>query len=269
MITALTVAAIVLFICITGLINIQYRLLYYPSSFAPSTASLKAIHLKLWPSSSTDYRGLVPLDDAGYKKGTVIVFHGNGGTAADRTYYLDALTPLGYRVMLAEYPKYGGRRGELGEESFVSDAIETVRLAFEEYGSPLFILGESMGCGIAAAVAKKISIKIDGIILITPWDTLESVARSQFPFLPVRFLLKDQYDSISNLSAFKGKIAVVGAGTDAVIPIKHAKNLYDSLPGTTKRMWIFEGAGHNDWPGFADKAWWDGVMNFIGNNEKF
>lgn len=248
--------------------NIQYRLLYYPSSSAPSEESLKADHIKPWQSSITDYRGFIATNEVGRTKGTIIVFHGNGGTAADRAFYVKALDPLGYRVILAEYPRYGGRKGELGEKGFVNDASETVRLAFSKYGEPLFVLGESLGCGVAAAIAQETSVKIDGIVLITPWDTLASVAQSKFPFLPVRLFLKDKYDNINNLRSFKGRIAVVGAGRDEVIPIGHAKDLYHSLSGTSKRIWTIQGAGHNDWPMSTDTSWWKEIMDFVGGNNK-
>jgi pimeloyl-ACP methyl ester carboxylesterase len=248
--------------------DIQYRLLYYPSSSTPSEESLKAGNIKLWHSSTTDYRGFIGADEAGYRNGTIIVFHGNGGTAADRVFYVKALGTLGYRVILAEYPRYGGRKGELGEKAFVNDGSETVRLAFVKYGEPLFVLGESLGCGVAAAIAKETSVKIDGIVLITPWDTFASVARSKFPFLPVRLFLKDKYDNINNLRPFKGRIAVVGARRDEVIPIVHAENLYNSLSGTAKRMWTIQGVGHNDWPMSANTPWWKEIMDFVSNNEK-
>lgn len=257
------VAAIILSGC-----NIQNKLLYYPSSSAPSEESLKADNIKPWQSSITDYRGFVATNEVGHTNGTIIVFHGNGGTAADRVFYVKALGTLGYRVILAEYPRYGGRKGELGEKAFVNDASETVRLAFVKYGEPLFVLGESLGCGVAAAIAKETSVKIDGIVLITPWDTLASVAQSKFLFLPVRLFLKDKYDNINNLRSFKGRLAVVGAGRDEVIPIVHAKDLYNSLSGTAKRMWTIQGAGHNDWPMFINTTWWKDVMDFVSNNDK-
>jgi pimeloyl-ACP methyl ester carboxylesterase len=213
-----------------------------------------------------DYRGLAGMTEPEPTKGTVVIFHGNGGTAADRVFYVMTLGSLGYRVILAEYPRYGGRKGELGEKSFVDDGNETVRLAFEKYGAPFFLLGESLGCGVAAAVAKETSVEIDGIVLITPWDTLESVARSKFPFLPVRWLLKDKYDTIGNLKSFQGRVAVVGAGRDGLVPIRHAQNLYHSLSRDTTKMWTIEGAGHNDWPMFTNVAWWKEVMDFVSNS---
>ncbi len=243
--------------------NIQNWFLYYPSSSAPSDESLQVNHLKLWQSSGGDYRGVVGTNEVKEPKGTIVVFHGNGGTAADRVFYIAALSLMGYRVVLAEYPRYGGRKGDLGEKAFVADAHETVRLAFEQFGGPFFLLGESLGCGVAAAVVKGTSVQVDGIILITPWDTLTSVARSKFPFLPVRLLLTDTYDSIDNLKAFKGKIAVIGAGRDNVIPIKHANHLYTSLTSTKKRMWTIQEAGHNDWPIHTNANWWKEIMDFV------
>jgi pimeloyl-ACP methyl ester carboxylesterase len=143
-----------------------------------------------------------------------------------------------------------------------------VRLAFAKYGEPLFLLGESLGCGVAAAIARETSVKIDGIVLITPWDTLASVAQSAFPLLPVRYFLKDKYDNINNLRSFKRRIAVVGAGRDEIVPIVHAKKLYDSLPGTAKRMWTIQGAGHNDWPMVTNVLWWKEIMGFVSSNNK-
>ena len=252
------------FMIISGC-DLQNKFLYYPGSSAPSEESLKADNLRRWPSSAGDYRGLVVANDVGGPKGTIIVFHGNGGIAADRTYYLKDLGTLGYRVILAEYPGYGGRKGELGEKAFVHDAVETVRLASEKYGGSLFLLGESLGCGVAAAVVAVTPVKIDGIVLITPWDTLRSIAHEKFPFLPVRMILTDSYDNIGNLGFFKGRIAVVGAERDEVIPLAHARKLYESLPGSTRRMWIMQGAGHNDWPNHVNSMWWKEIMDFLWN----
>ncbi len=242
--------------------NLQNNMLYYPSSFVPSGEELFAAGMQFWPSGQKDYRGFIGLGKIGHTKGTVIVFHGNAGTAADRAFYMTALEPLGYRVILAEYPGYGARRGELGEASFVSDAVGTIRMAAEKYGEPILLLGESLGCGVAAGAAGNGSLKIAGIILITPWDTLLAVARSKFPLFPVSLFMKDKYDNIGNLRGFRGKICIIGAERDEIIPINHAHELYQSLPGN-KKMWIIKGAGHNDWPMFVDMLKWREFMDFV------
>ncbi len=184
----------------------QNKFLYFPNDEWPSAGRCwRAENLALWQATGSDFRGLISASNAPTPSGTIVLFHGNGGTAYDRSFYLEPLTELGFRVILAEYPQYGGRPGKVGEKPFVADGLETVRHAFEQYGEPLYLLGESLGCGVAAAVAKKTSTPIAGIILITPWDTLAAVAKSLFPFLPVTMLLTDKYDSIGNLQSFQEK----------------------------------------------------------------
>lgn len=242
--------------------NMQNRLLYYPGFYLPSAAELASLNLRFWPSGPKGYRGFTGASEIRDSKGTVIVFHGNAGTAADREYYVAALGPLGYRVILAEYPGYGKRDGELGERSFVADARETLRLAAEQHGEPVFLLGESLGCGVAAGLAGDKSLKIAGLIIITPWDTLAAVAGSHFPWLPVRLFLTDRYDNIENLKSFPRRIAVVGAERDDIVPVRHAEALYKSLPGE-KRMWVIRGAGHNDWLMRIGPSEWREWMDYL------
>jgi len=224
---------------------------------------LASVNMKFWPETANGYRGLVSTLDAPAPSGTIVLFHGNGGTALDREFYLEPLMKLGFRVILAEYPKYGGRPGKVGEKPFVADGLETVNLAYKQYGEPLYLLGESLGCGVAAAIAKQTDVPIAGIILITPWDTLAAVAKSLFPFLPVKLVLTDKYDSIENLKKYPRKISVVAAERDEILPIKHAYNLYESLPEGKKKMWVIKGAGHNDWPFYADVSLFKEITDFI------
>jgi uncharacterized protein len=245
--------------------SLQGKMIYYPAHYLPSQAQLQADHLRFWPNGFNDYRGFVREPAAGKIKGTFIVFHGNAGTASDRAYYLKPLTQLGYRVILAEYPGYGKRSGEPGEEVFVKDAKETLRLVSEQYEGQIFLLGESLGSGVAAATIKDSSVKIGGVILITPWDTLLSVAKEKMPWLPVGWLLHDRYDSVRNLKGYQGKIVIVGAERDTLIPIAHSRELFNSLTVSESlhKMYVISRAGHNDWPDRIDFDWWKEVTDFI------
>ncbi len=237
-------------------------MLYYPNSYIPSQESLAADNIQFWPSGPNGYRGFLSTASLNNGKGTLIVFHGNAGTASDRIFYVKALSSLGFRVVLAEYPAYGGRKGELGETAFVNDAKETLRLVLEKYGKPVFLLGESLGCGVAASVVRDAPVPIEGIILITPWDTLMSVAKEKFPWFPARLFLRDKYDTVENLKTFLGRVAVVGVERDEVIPVQHALALFESLPGN-KKMWTIKGAGHNDWPALVGPSLWKELTEFI------
>jgi hypothetical protein len=260
----ITVCGVVIVMLLLGGCDLQHRMLYYPSSSIPSEQSIAGAGLSFWPASGGDYRGFSGGNSTGHVRGTFIVFHGNGGTAADRYFYAEALGSLGYRVILAEYPRYGGRMGELGESAIVEDAGETLRLAFDSFGGPMYLLGESLGCGIVSAVVRITPVPVEGLVLITPWDTLRSVAKERLPLLPVGLFLKDTYDNIGNLASFRGRIAIVGAGRDEFIPLRHARNLYRSLALPAVKMWLIAEAGHNDWPALVGPLWWEEVLSFVG-----
>ena len=95
----------------------QDQLLYLPDPTPPSAANLRprlGPALAPWPlASGSAFRGYVRAEAGATQgwRGTLVLFHGNAGSARDRTYYLNALEPLGVRVILAEYPGYGGRDG--------------------------------------------------------------------------------------------------------------------------------------------------------------
>lgn len=247
----------------------QGKMLYFPSrrSREAEADQAKQYGLLLWHEEPADYYGLVSADFQGPSKGVVLVCHGNAGSAVDRFYYIGSLQRLGYRVVLYEYPGYGARPGELREDVFVADALRAARAAIEEFGGPLFVLGESLGCGIASAIAGSTELAVKGVILITPWDTLPNLAQDIYWALPAKLLVRDKYDNIANLRDFKGPIAVVMAGIDEVIPNKRTMNLFESLP-ENKRLWTLQGAGHNDWPGVVEEMWWKEVVDFVSGGNR-
>jgi alpha-beta hydrolase superfamily lysophospholipase len=247
---------------------LQDRMLYFPDvEPRQQTVEMAAwLGLALWPDAES-YYGLVsaapPLD----MKGTVLVWHGNGGSALHRVHYVRALERLGYRVVLLEYPGYGSRPGERSEASFVADARAATRLAKEAFGGPLYAWGESLGCGVASAVAADPELEIAGAAMITPWDTLPDLAQRIYWYLPARWIVRDRYDNIRNLSTFDGPVAVMMAEQDGIIPNVHTLRLYEAL-SVEKGLWVFQGAGHNTWPTAADAAWWAEAMVFLAEEAR-
>jgi alpha-beta hydrolase superfamily lysophospholipase len=247
--------------CLIGLAGVtmfQDRLLYFPAK--ATVADMVSDRLKAWPSTD-DFRGLVaqPPGDA---RGTVIVFHGNAGHAGHRAYYAEALAGLGLRVILAEYPGYGPRGGEMGEAHLVDDAEQGIVQAHRAHGAPLLVIGESLGAGVAAAAAARQRDKVAGLLLITPWDRLESVAGYHYPWLPVKWLLRDRYDSAAHLASFGRPVLVAVAERDSIVPARFGRALYDAL-AEPKRLVVIEASGHNDWPGRVDDAWWRSATSFL------
>lgn len=240
---------------------VQRRLLYLPATTPPHERVVQAAGLTFWPARAEPHRGFLAAEQPHTPRGTVIVFHGNAGSAADRSYYVRALAPLGYRVLLAEYPGYGGRPGQPSEAALISDAKETVELARHEFGSPIYLWGESLGCGIVSALAADNDVPVRAVILVTPWDSLPNLAQTIYWFFPTRWLVLDKFDNVENLADYSGRVAVVLAGRDEVIPLKHGHRLYESVT-SNKKLWVFEHAGHNSWPIGVGEVWWQEVMEF-------
>ena len=245
------------------------RRLLYPSSGRspwPAEGAIQSAGLAAWPREAPREapRALVAQGASGAAdpaRGTVVVFHGNGGNAADRAYYAEALVPLGFAVVLAEYPGYGDRPGSPSEAAYVADARETIRLAHEAFGGPLLVWGESLGAGVAAQAAPEAGVPVAAVVMLTPWDRLGAVAQEAFPFVPARLVLRDRYDSVAGLSAYGGPVAVLVAERDEVIPSARGLALYEALRGP-KRLWTFPGAGHNSWPLAPEEAWWREVTDW-------
>ena len=245
---------------------LQRRMIYFPDPERPSVETVKSVGLRFWPDGATNYKGFISARASGHFQGTVIAFHGNAGSAWHRDYFVNALEPLGYRVVLAEYPAYGGRPGAPGETVFVQDAVETIRQVLAAFQTPVYLLGESMGCAVAAAAAAHPDISTAGLILITPWDSLPDLAQSLYWYLPARLLTRDRFDSVYNLRAYRHPVAVAVAMEDEVVPNKHSMRLYDALK-TAKKLWRFEGSGHNNWPTHPGAPWWREAMEFVATGE--
>ncbi|MBN1998747.1 alpha/beta fold hydrolase [candidate division KSB1 bacterium] len=244
----------------------QRRLIYYPDKQKPQKTRLDDAGLALWPAQN-GYRGCIYSPQTKKIQGTVIIFHGNAGAAWHRSFYTSALMPLNYRVILAEYPGYGGRPGRPSEEALIRDAVQTVRLALEQYHEPLFLFGESLGCGVAAGIAADSSLPIAGLALLTPWDTLTDLAQRIYPFLPARILLRDQYDNITYLKQFTAPIAVVLADGDEIIPTCHGMRLFESLR-SRRRLWVIRNAEHNTWFQQITAAQWREIMDFLNSGKR-
>jgi pimeloyl-ACP methyl ester carboxylesterase len=192
---------------------------------------------------------------AGAVRATVVFFHGNGGTVADREFVWKSVTALGYRAVLLEYPGYGARAGVAHAADFHARGIadlDLVRARFPK--EPLIVAGESFGAGVAAAVAGTRARDVCSVVLITPWNRLSELVQEKLPMFPAKALLNSEYASDIALRGFLGAVTIVAAEQDMLIPVHHARKLFETHPSA--RWELLLGVGHNTWPQRADEAAW-------------
>ncbi len=222
----------------------QRSLLYLPSRHSDiNEAALVARGVQHWPDAA-NYQGYLTKSETpahSEDTATIIVFHGNAGSAIDRLYYRDLLAFTGARILLVEYPGYGHRAGKPSESVLVQEARSVIAGAANSWpNSKLYLLGESLGAGVAASAVgnARTAELVDGLLLITPWDSLAAVAKIHYWYLPVRWLLRDRYESVQHLAAYKGPKLVVVAEQDSIVPASHGQALYDAIPDSKQLFWI-------------------------------
>ena len=225
----------------------QRRLLYFPDRQDPAAAERLARQLGLAPwSDGGRFLGWRSPHPTGRASARVLVFHGNAGSALDRTYLRDVLqspaVPVPLEVLLVEYPGYGPRPGRPTERTLVDAALQAVRLARREAG-PVLLVGESLGSAVAALAAAAEPSSVDGLALVTPLHSVPALARRHYPLVP-SFLLRDRWRADLALPRYPGPVAFLVAGRDEVVFADLGRALYQAQPGR-KRLWVEEGSGHN------------------------
>jgi hypothetical protein len=110
--------------------------------------------------------------------------------------------------------------------------------------------GESLGAAVVTELATEVAP--GGLVLRSPFAGLASVGQTHYPFLPVRFLLRDRYPLAEELATVKVPVAVVYGGADTVVPPQQSRAVAGAAP-TLVRLVEIEGADHND-PSLLDGA---------------
>ncbi len=196
----------------------------------------------------------------------LVVFHGNAGYALHRSYYRQAFERLDggrlWEVFLLEYPGYGARPGALGEASFIAAGQRALAELQAADSRPIFLLGESLGSGLASALAAREPQRVAGVFLITPFARLGDVAAQRYWFLPVRLMLRDPWDNVAALRSYPGPLAVLVAGKDEVVTAAQGKLLHETF-ARRKLLLVDLEARHNTVDFSPDAPWWREVSDFL------
>lgn len=144
---------------------------------------------------------------------------------------------------LLPYRGYGANGGAPEEQALYRDALafyDEVRRRHPD--APIAVFGRSLGSGVASHLVSQRPVA--RLALVCPFDSMAEVAQSHYRWLPVRYLIKDRYDSVAHLTKYQGPVLVVRAGRDEVVPGASTKRLIAALPRPTLVLDLPE-ASHN------------------------
>jgi pimeloyl-ACP methyl ester carboxylesterase len=171
----------------------------------------------------------------------IIYFGGNAEDVADNTPLFADLF-AGQTVYLVNYRGYGGSSGSPSEAGLFADAEAMYDLVRPQH-SVLHVIGRSLGSGVAVYLA---SVRdVDKLVLVTPYDSIASIAQKSMPLFPVSLLIKDRYDSARLAPALANQTLMLLAEHDQVIPRASSEKLIAAFQPQLITRQVISRADHN------------------------
>lgn len=184
-----------------------------------------------------------PAAAAGEPRTMLLGFGGNAWNAEHMAAYLHELFPAA-AIVTFHYRGYPPSSGRPSAAALLRDAPLVYDCATEgREPSEVVAVGFSVGSGPAARVARE--RPLDGLILVTPFDTLEKLAREHYGWLPVRLLLRHRMSPLDELRGVTTPVALIAAEKDTIIPGERTAPLREAARALVLDRTI-PGAGHND-----------------------
>lgn len=170
-----------------------------------------------------------------------------GGNSEDVLVTVDAAKKIGARKLLVtNYRGYGRSAGRPGQTALFADALAVYDYAVTQAGvapADIVVMGRSLGSGVATWVAA--NRPVSGAILITPYDSILSVAAHHYSVFPVRMLLRHRFPSQQLAAQVTAPVLIIAAERDTVIPPIHAQRLAAAWAGP-RQIHVLPGMEHNN-----------------------
>ena len=206
----------------------QRNLLYHPSENNYQNDTIQFNHQEIFIKVNDEIKlksWIINKDLKNFK--TLVFFHGNAGDLSNRIYKLNELDKLNINILLISWRGFSGNEGYPTEKNLYEDAKAAIKWLNKKKvsNSQIILYGESLGTGVAVEIASKNNF--NSIILESPFTSIENSAKIYYPYLPVSFLLKDRYDSISKIKKINSPILIMHGRKDDIVPFFMGKKLFE------------------------------------------
>jgi uncharacterized protein len=146
-------------------------------------------------------------------------------------------------IYLLHYPGYGGSPGTASERAIFDDAMalyEQVRTQHQN----IIVIGRSLGSGVAVHLA---SVRpVARLVLVTPYDSLQEIATRDYPYFPIRWLLRDKFESWKYAPQITAPTRIIVAANDEVIPRASSDRLRTRFKNGIASYVVIPNVGHNN-----------------------
>jgi uncharacterized protein len=193
----------------------------------------------------------------------VLWCHGNAGNIINRLENLRELYRIGLSVFIFDYRGYGRSHGSPSEEGLYQDALGAfdyltrIRMIRPER---IVLFGRSLGAVVAAEVASQKPAA--GLILESPFPSIEAVAKYHYGGLPVHWLLGAEFRLIDRLPQLSLPKLIVHGDQDEIIPIELGRQVFEAAK-PPKSFYVIKGADHNNTYYVGGKPYFQRFAEFI------
>lgn len=227
--------------------------LLFPTHAVPAAGPLPpaAERLQVTTKGGETLHGvyLPPTAQEAGPKTLILGFGGNAWNAQHVAEYLHDALPEAH-VVAFHYRGYRPSTGSPSAEALLEDAPLVLRAASDRVQPDrIVVVGFSIGSGVAASLARQPGV--DGVVLVTPFDSLKAVAAELYPWLPIGPFFRHEIDTAAFLRDAQAPVAIIAAERDEIIPTSRTEALRPQVSNLLLDRTI-EGAGHNDIYGRGD-----------------
>ena len=243
----LLLALALLYAGFVSVISFTQTRLLFPTQIAaagPPSLPRSAESLAVRTPDGEHLSGVRLAPKAGEIDGSPILlgFGGNAWNAEVMALYLHDLFPES-EVVTFHYRGYAPSSGQPSAAALLKDSLAIFDHLRQDNARPVIPVGFSIGSGVAAYLARH--RPVDGLILVTPFDTLEALAREHFPWAPVGLLLRHHLPTIDFVRDSAVPTALITAGRDTIVPARRSEPLRKVMARLVFDR-IIADAGHND-----------------------
>jgi fermentation-respiration switch protein FrsA (DUF1100 family) len=215
-------------IVLTYIYLFQRNLLYHPSENGYQGDKINFDYKEVFIQNKEEIKLKAWLHEKDLiNKKTIIFFHGNAGNLSNRNYKLNELSKFDVNFLIVAYRGFSGNQGKPSEQGLYEDARSTLdwlkTKGIKEKN--IILYGESLGTAVAIETAQNKNFA--GIILESPFTSMVELAQKYYPVLPVKYLLKDKYETIKKLSNINSPLLVLHGRLDAIVPFTMGKKLFE------------------------------------------
>ena len=158
---------------------------------------------------------------------TILFLHGNAGSLENRIHKINHFKDMNVNFLLVAWRGFSGNAGKPTEKGLYQDAESAVAWLKSKgiRENNIIIYGESLGTGVATEIAQ--NKNFGGIILESPFTSMIAAGKDKYPYLPVRLLLKDKYESDKKIKNINSPILIMHGKVDNIVPFHMGKKMYE------------------------------------------